>query len=259
MPMLPETRAALARYDEWAARASSPTDQRIHPVATVDHPGAKQLSGPRRRSIGRRMERTARTAARRVRNMVLGVMAVMLGAFLFGLFVAPLGFAGIMVTILAAVCVMVFLSGWPAEPEASLETLPQTPVAALPAQVDRWLESKRALLPPPAARDVDSIMAQLDRLAPELAKIDAKSAMADEARTLVADHLPRLVSTYIDVPATHRATPEATARLREGLRVVGSEIERMTTTIARESLDRLEVEGKFLQSRYDADRRIDHG
>ena len=73
---------------------------------------------------------------------------------------------------------------------------------------------------------------------------------ADDARRLIGDHLPRLVRSYAEVPASHRATPEATAHLREGLQVVGSEIERLTTDIARERLRALETEGRFLESRY---------
>ena len=100
-------------------------------------------------------------------------------------------------------------------------------------------------------------MAQLDRLSPELAKLNPASPMADEARRLIGDHLPRLVRTYSEVPVTHRATPEATQRLREGLKVVSNEIVRMTDSIARDSLDALEVEGKFLESRYEATKRIE--
>lgn len=228
--MLPETRAALARYDEWAARV-------------LKSPDALALQG-------KRLKRKTRSLARRLRNMLLGLFGVVLAAFLFGLFVAPLGFLGIMVTLLGALCMMVLLANWPPEREATRETLPEAPLKALPAAVDQWLESQRLLLPAPAARDVDTIMAQLDRLSPELAKLHPESPMAEEARRLIGDHLPRLVQTYSEVPATHRATPEATTRLREGLNVVSKEIDRMTNSIASNSLDALEVEGRFLESRY---------
>lgn len=237
MTLLPETRAALARYDDWAARFIKDPDQ-----VTIQ---------------ARRLERKTRSVARRVRNMLLGAFGVMLAAFLFGLFVAPLGFAGIVLTVLGAILVMAFLSGWPRERPARLETMVEVPLPALPAQLDHWLEGQRRMLPPPAARDVDHIAAQLDRLAPELARLDPQSVMADDARRLLGDHLPRLVKTYAQVPATHRATPEATARLREGLRVVSDELERMTKTIAREGLDALEVEGRFLESRYKGQKQIE--
>ncbi len=237
MTLLPETRAALARYDEWAARFIKHPDQ-----VTVQ---------------AKRLERKTRSVARRVRNMLLGAFGVMLSAFLFGLFVAPLGFAGIVLTVLGAILVMVLLSSWPREPEARPETMVELPLPALPAQLDHWMESQRRMLPPPAARDMDHIAAQLDRLAPELVKLDPQSVMADDARRLLGDHLPRLVQTYAEVPATHRATSEATNRLREGLRVVSDELDRMGKTIARDGLDALEVEGRFLESRYKAARQIE--
>lgn len=230
MAMMPETRAALARYDEWAARVIKSPDQ----LALT----------------GKRIERKTRSVGRRLRNMLLGAFAVVLGGFLYGLLIAPLGFIGVMLAVLGALLVMVFLAGWPKEREPTLDTLPEVPLKALPAQLDDWLEGQRRLLPPPAARDVDLIMAQLERLSPELARLKPDSALADDARRLIGDHLPRLVRTYSEVPATHRATPEATTRLREGLHVVSEELERITTSIAKDGLNALEIEGRFLESRY---------
>lgn len=228
--MMPETREALARYDEWLAR-------------TVKSPDAIAVQA-------RRLERKTRSVGRRLRNMLLGALAVVLSAFLFGMFVAPLGFLGIVVTALAAMTAMAFLSSWPREREPTLEALPQVALPALPAQVEDWLETQRKALPAPAVREVDRIMAQLDALSPQLKKLDPTSPMAEDARRLLGDHLPRLVRSYAEVPATHRASPEASAHFREGLKVVGTEIDRMTTTIARESLTALEVEGRFLETRY---------
>ncbi|MBS3960494.1 MAG: hypothetical protein KGZ61_01475, partial [Sandarakinorhabdus sp.] len=111
--------------------------------------------------------------------------------------------------------------------------------------------------PAPAVREVDRIMAQLDALSPQLKKLDPASPMAEDARRLLGDHLPRLVRSYAQVPATHRASPEASAHFREGLNVVGAEIDRMTTTIARESLTALEVEGRFLETRYRGTDRVE--
>ncbi len=230
MAMMPETREALARYDEWVAR-------------TVKSPDA--IAG-HARTLGRK----TRSVARRLRNMLLGVLAVLFGALLYGMLVSPLGFAGIILTLILSILVMLFLAGWPKEREPTLEKLPDVPLTALPAQVEDWLQGQRRALPAPALRDIDRIMTQLDALAPQLAKLDPASPMADDARRLVGDHLPRLVKSYAEVPASHRASAEASARFREGLNVVGSEIDRLTTTIARDSLTALEVEGRFLESRY---------
>ena len=235
--MMPETREALARYDEWLAR-------------TVKSPDAIA-------SHARRLKRKTRYVGRRLRNMLLGAFVVVLAAFLFGMFVAPLGFLGLVVTVLAALSAMAVLSGWPREREPALERLPQVALPALPAQVEDWLETQRLALPAPAVREVDRIMAQLDALTPQLKKLNPASPMAEDARRLLGDHLPRLVKSYAEVPASHRTSPEASAHFREGLKVVGTEIDRMTTTIARESLTALEVEGRFLESRYKGTDKVD--
>jgi hypothetical protein len=232
MAMLPETRDALARYDEWLAR-------------TVKSPNAVKLGA-------RRLERTTRSVGRRMRNMAFGVLAVLVAAFLYGNLVAPLGFLGLMVTMMAAICAMFVLATWPAPRAPTLEKLPEAPLATLPAKVESWLEGQRLALPAPAAREVDQIMAQLDRLGPELRTLDPATPQAEDARKLLSDHLPRLVKSYAQVPAVERGTAEAQGHFRDGLRVVGGEIDRLTTDIARERLRALESEGRFLESRYGA-------
>jgi hypothetical protein len=231
--MLPETRDALARYDEWLAR-------------TMKSPDAMALQT-------KRLKRGARSAGRRLRNMALGVFLVLMGAILYGTFVAPLGFAGMVATAMLALCAIVLMGSLPSRSAApKLEKLPEAPLAALPGQVEGWLEAQRPALPAPAAREVDRIMAQLDRLAPELIRLDPTTPEADDARRLLSDHLPRLVKSYAEVPATHRTSAEAQAHFREGLKVVGGEIDRLTSDLARERLKALETEGRFLESRYGA-------
>ncbi len=230
MSISPETRAALARYEEWVER-------------TVKSPDAIANSA-------RRVGRATRSVGRRLRNMVFATFFVLLGAFLYGNLVAPLGFLGVVVTMMAVLCAMILFATWPPERQPKLDKLPETPLKALPGQVEEWLSHQQRALPAPAARDVDRIMAQLDRLAPELETLNPASPEADDARRLIADHLPRLVRSYAEVPATHRATPEAQAHLRDGLKVVGTEIDRLTHDLARDRLRALETEGRFLESRY---------
>jgi hypothetical protein len=231
MSMLPETRDALARYDEWLAR-------------TMKNPDTLAVQT-------KRLKRGARDVGRRVRNMAIGVLLVLVGAILYGTFVAPLGFAGVVATAMIAMCTMILMGSLSGRsPPPRLEKLPEAPLAALPAQVETWLEAQRPALPAPAAREVDLIMAQLDRLAPELRTLDPATPQADDARKLLADHLPRLVKSYAEVPATHRASGEAQSHFRDGLKVVGQELDRLTTDLARERLRALETEGRFLESRY---------
>ncbi|TPE60536.1 hypothetical protein FJQ54_11095 [Sandaracinobacter neustonicus] len=230
MSMQPETRDALARYDAWLERTTRATDS-----------VARQA---------KRVERGARNVGRRMRNMAFAVLAVLLGAFFYGNLVAPLGFLGVMVTVVAVLCAMLLFASWPRARAPKLEKLPAAPLGTLPAQVEGWLEAQRPALPAPAAREIDMVMAQLDRLAPELKQLDPATPQADDARKLLSDHLPRLVKSYAEVPASHRATPEAQAHFRDGLRVVGGEMDRLAKELATERLRALETEGRFLESRY---------
>lgn len=232
--MLPETRDALARYDEWLAR-------------TMKSPEAVAVTT-------KRLKRGAKEAGRRMRNMALGLFLVLVGAILYGTFVAPLGFAGVVATAMLAMCMMILMGSLPSSRRAApkLEKLPEAPLSQLPLHVEGWLEAQRPALPAPAAREVDRIMAQLDRLAPELQRMDPATPEADEARRLLSDHLPRLVKSYAEVPVTHRTSAEAQAHFRDGLKVVGGEIDRLTSDLARERLKALETEGRFLESRYGA-------
>lgn len=232
MSIQPETRDALARYDAWLERTSRASDS----VARK----------------ARRMERGARSVGRRMRNMAFGVLAVLVAAFLYGNLVAPLGFLGVAITAMAVICAMLLFASWPRARAPKLEKLPDAPLAALPNQVEGWLETQRLALPAPAAREIDTVMAQLDRLAPELKQLDPATPQAEDARKLLSDHLPRLVKSYAEVPATHRTTAEAQTHFREGLRVVGGEIDRLTQELAKERLRALETEGRFLESRYGA-------
>jgi hypothetical protein len=233
MTMLPETRDALARYDEWLAR-------------TMKSPDAMSVQT-------KRLKRGAKSAGRRLRNMALGVFLVLVGAILYGTFIAPLGFGGIVATAMLAMCAMILMGSLPSRARApKLEKLPEAPLAALPAQVEGWLEAQRPALPASAAREVDQIMAQLDRLAPELSRLDPATPQADDARRLLGDHLPRLVKSYSEVPMTHRTSAEAQTHFRDGMKVVGTEIDRLTSDLAKERLRALETEGRFLESRYGA-------
>ena len=221
---------SIARYDEWVERLKKT-------------PALQEARA-------RRLKRRGRMLARRMWRMAIGLMLILVGAIGYGTAIAPLGFGGVALTVLLMALTLLFLARYPRDRDPVIEALPTVELKALPAQVEDWLDSQRRALPAPAAREIDQIMVQLDRLSPQLVQLEPGTAMAEEARRLISDHLPRLVRSYAEVPAAERAGPEATARLREGLKVVGSEIERMTTTIARERLDALEVEGKFLESRY---------
>lgn len=224
-----DTRDAIARYDEWTARV-------------VKTPGVTAARA-------QRMKRRGEAFARRLGRMVGGATAVVLLAFLWGLFVNPIGFSGIVMTLFAAFSVFLFLAFVPGR-RAVPEVLPEMPLKALPAQLEDWLDVQRRALPPPAAREIDRIMVQLDALAPDLKAMAPADPRSDEARRLLADHLPRLVRSYTEVPAHARHGAEAQTHLKDGLKTVSAELDRLGRALAEERLTALEVEGRFLENRY---------
>ena len=203
-----------------------------------------------RAARAQRMKRRGEAFVRRLTRMFGGAFAVALIAFIWGVFVAPIGFSGVMLTVLLMFAVFCLLAVYPKTRDVVVETLPEQPLKALPAQVEDWLDLQRRALPAPAARDVDRIMVQLDGLAPDLKALQPADPRAEEARVLLSDHLPRLVRSYTEVPPRYRDQPETRARLREGLKTVSDELDRLSRDLARDRLNALEVEEKFLESRY---------
>ncbi len=215
------------------------------------------LEGVRARSESREVRRMRRRRkVRRIVNKLLWVVgswvAIVIGAFAFSGLVMPLGFWGLLIVpllMLFATLVVVRLPGSPGPEERP--RFEGVAARDLAPRLDQWLDGKRPLLPAPARRELDRILYQLDTLGPELAALPPERPEVAEARRLMADHLPRLIETWEAVPAGVRARdPEASLHLREGLRLVGAELERLNHRLAQERLEALEVEGRFLEKRY---------
>jgi hypothetical protein len=136
-----------------------------------------------------------------------------------------------------------------AEPEARAEELPQVPLKALPQRTEQWLDTQRLALPAPANRLIDQIGVRLEGLAPCVQGLDEREPAAMEVRRLVGEELPELVRGYQRVPQQlRRQGPDA--QLVEGLRVVESELARMTQQLASGDLDKLATQGKYLELKY---------
>ncbi|MEE4349957.1 MAG: hypothetical protein V2J26_07000 [Pacificimonas sp.] len=138
-----------------------------------------------------------------------------------------------------------------AEPEPTTETIRNAELAALPIRVERWLARRRADLPAAASAQIDELLLRLEVLAEQLEKVDQDAPVVKDARKLIGDELPRLVESYLGVHASYRgAGSEAETQLTEGLETVSSELKRLSEQLARGDLDRLAIEGRFLESKY---------
>lgn len=224
-----EVDQALARYDEWLERL--------------------RASAPVEAARMKRLQRRAKSVWRRVTRMLIGLAAVVLGAVVWGGFIMPLDFWGLVVTMLLMVAVVVFFLNWPRERDPVVATMKSAPLSELPAQVEDWLDSRRAALPPPSRREVDRIMVIIDGLAPELARLDPLDPRGLETRELIGNHLPGLVERFTEVPARARGNPETRAKFEEGLRLIGDELEKLGGELAEERIRDLRVEGRAIESR----------
>lgn len=208
----------------------------------------RRASPEGRAAARRRRERRRQRAVRMMRRMFFVTLAILVGAVVWGL-ISPIGGTGVMAVALAVVLAWVGVLLFTAEPDARVEDLPQVPLKALPSRTETWLESQRPALPAPANRLIDQIGVRLEGLAPCIQQLDEREPAAMEVRRLVGEELPELVRGYQRVPQQlRRQGPDA--QLVEGLRVVESELGRMTQELAAGNLDRLATQGKYLELKY---------
>jgi hypothetical protein len=179
-------------------------------------------------------------------------LAIVIGAFAFSALVTPLGFWGLLIVPLLMLFAALLVVRLPGDRlPAAQATFEGVAVDALVPRLDSWLDARRPELPAPARTEVDRILVQLNGLGPELRQLAPDRPELIEARRLMAEHLPRLMETWEAIPAAVRQRdPDAQQHLRDGLRLVGNELARLNDTLGAERLEALEVEGRFLESRY---------
>ena len=183
------------------------------------------------------------------RRMFFATLAILVAAVAWGLIVGPIGAGGVMAVAMAVLLAWVGMIIFTAEPESSAEELPKVELKALPARTEQWLEAQRPALPAPANRLLDQIGVRLEGLTPCLQGLNEREPAAAEVRRLVGEELPELVRGYQRVPQQlRRQGPDA--QLVEGLRVVESELARMTAQLASGDLDKLATQGKYLELKY---------
>jgi hypothetical protein len=198
--------------------------------------------------------RSLRNARTKLGRIILLLALVAVGAFLFGLAIAPLGVTGVLTAGLLAVGGTLILSIFPRDGWASASELPTTDLALLPLRTEEWLVDQRKALPPPAQRLVDGIGTRLEVLSNQLRSLDEKEPAAAEIRRLVAHDLPELINGYGRVPANLRKeglngiSPDR--QLIDGLGVVDTELQRMSEQLATGDLNKLATQGRYLELKY---------
>ena len=218
--------------------------------------------GKRRQSLpARARQRRIAAAMRKLRYAVWTILAVLVASIVAGFFI-PLGITGVMVTLGVMLAAVLLIIAMPPERSVKVEALSRTSLSALPLQTEIWLENQRKELPTPAAALVDSIGVKLETLAPQLERLTDQEPAAQEVRKLLADHLPELVTGYQSIPQPLRReerngrVPEQ--QLIEGLSVIDAEITRMSESLASGDLNRLAIQNRFLEMKYQEARQLGH-
>lgn len=194
---------------------------------------------------------------RRLGRIAAADGAIIVGAIVFALAVAPLGMMGALLVAVLLIAATMLFAVLPASTPVNVEKLAEIPLKALPRSTERWLETQRPALPSPVRGLVDSIGVKLETLTPQLAALDENSPAAMEVRKLVGEQLPELVKGYSRVPEPLRRvernglTPDQ--QLAQGLQLIDDEIAEMTAQLAQGDLDNLATRGRFLQIKYQGD------
>jgi hypothetical protein len=186
--------------------------------------------------------------------MVLAVFAILVAAGFIGLIVDGIGFAGLMLTVLAIVVALFVLAKYPRIKVPKRADLNRGDVRQLVSRTELWLEHQRPALPPPAIRIVDDIGVQLDALGAQLEHVDPAHPAATETRKLVGEYLPEMIDSYRRIPQQLRsekragATPDA--QLVESLTKISGEIDQVTRQLADGALDDLAIRSRYLDYKF---------
>jgi len=221
------------------------------------------LTAPMTRgSIESRMRRGRRRAERvgaKLRRMTLAIIAVVVATIAFGWIAGGIGTGALLSIMLLTIIACILLGMYPRDTAPEPVKLATAKPAALPAQVDAWLDAKRRSLPLLAAPKVDAISAQLAALGPQLAAVPAGDPTALELNRLLGKHLPELVDRYEKVaPAQRKAAsieggPTIERQLVDGLGLIEAELARVNDQLGKDDRDAFAVQGKFLENRYGKD------
>lgn len=218
---------------------------------------AQQDSGYHRRSIsiGRgSADLKRRNRALRGKLVAGSIAAILIAATGAGLALNGIGFAGIMITVLAILVALLVFAKFPTVKVPRRSDLNKGDPRQLVARTELWLEQQRPALPPPAVKIVDDIGVQLDALGVQLAHVEASHPAARETRKLVGEHLPEMIDAYRKIPAELRQEQRAGGipddQLTKSLGRISEEIDRVTRQIADGALDDLAIRTRYLEYRY---------
>lgn|SRR5512139_261401 len=226
---------AIARFDELIARYDGSSPESV-------------------RAARRHYARNVASLGKRIGNMGMAFAALIVATLAFGLFVGPIGWAGLFLVAVGILFITIFFSVWPTEPKR-VEYSEQLATKVIVQQLDSYLIRQRPALPAPAAQRLDAISAQLPLLEARLAQSDPLDPLAQDARRLMGKHLPELIDRYERIPSAYRKERDgegktADERLVASLDAAGTALGEIGSKLAQDDLSAFETQGRFIESRY---------
>ena len=192
----------------------------------------------------------------RVRNIVLAVFAIWVGAGIAGAILSGIGFWGVMAVVVATAIAIALFSNFPKVKTPKRADINKGNVQQMVGRTELWLEAQRPALPPPAATIVNDMGVQLDALGLQLEGVDQNHPKAREVRSLVGEQLPEMIDSYRKIPPHLRTEKRAgitpDEQLTDSLGKISGEIDSITRQLAEGSLDDLAIKHRYLDYKFGA-------
>ncbi len=215
----------------------------------------RQLSSrAAREAQKRKVQRGIGEVLRRVRRSALVALGLLIALVAYSILVDPIGILTWFValpTVFLAATITLF---WPSSRRRGQAfEAPDEPVATsiIAGRTEEWLLERCRDLPRSALPAVDTILARLNEMQPDLAALRPDTPLAGETQRLLGQHLPRLVDTYLALPPSRREPRgENSRRLAESLDIVAGELDRLSGEIGRDRSLSFDTQRRFIETRY---------
>ncbi|MFN3946034.1 MAG: hypothetical protein ACK4K7_14005 [Allosphingosinicella sp.] len=204
----------------------------------------------------RRRQRRNRAAARRLKRATAAAGVSGAGVAGAGALILQMGAAGLAAAGAAAVLAGGAALFWPIRPSGG-GRISREELAEMLLDAEDWLLEQRKTIAIEALPAIDRIFQRLGDLHPHVEGLEPNGTVAWDIRRLVADHLPRLIDSYANLPESVReAEPELLVRLVEGLGTCDEELVRLCREASAAHLHSFEVQNRFLETRYREPERL---
>jgi hypothetical protein len=216
-----------------------------------------ERNGPVRDAARRERQRLNADLAQRFARVGGAVLVISIITILVGLFI-PIGMFGFLAAVGLAIGVAALLAFTPSRTHSIAAPSADLPNGEMVQRFDSYLYRVRRALPAPAQAEIDAISSLLPSLRQTLERVETLDPNAQDARRLMAIHLPGLIDRYMHVPAAFRDERDGEdktvdQRLVEGLAAGRAALGEIGEQLARADMAAFETQGRFIQSRYGSD------